>query len=72
MFAAAIMKDFKGSNVLIVGHSNTLMPLLDAFGAGPPFPPLAEEDNDMLFKVTINNEDEADLEISYYGDKHHI
>jgi 2,3-bisphosphoglycerate-dependent phosphoglycerate mutase len=70
-FAATILKNFSGSNVLIIGHSNTLMPLLDAFGSEMPFDALDEDDYDMIFKLTINDSGERELEISYYGTLHH-
>ncbi|MEO7213268.1 phosphoglycerate mutase family protein [Mucilaginibacter sp.] len=70
-FATSILKNFKGGNVLIVGHSNTLMPLLGAFGAEMPFEALDEDDYDMIFKVTVKDSGERELEISYYGMLHH-
>jgi len=70
-FAETISKNFSGQNVLVIGHSNTLMPLLDAFGAEMPFTALAEDDYDMLFKLTKHDSGEVELEITYYGDKHH-
>ncbi|RWY52341.1 SixA phosphatase family protein [Mucilaginibacter gilvus] len=70
-FAAGILKSFNGSNVLIIGHSTTLMPLLGAFGAEMPFEALDEDDFDMIFKVTIKDSGERELEISYYGSLHH-
>jgi broad specificity phosphatase PhoE len=70
-FAKTIVKNFRGSNVLIIGHSNTIMPLLNAFGAETPFMGLDEEDYDMLFKVTIKDNGKVELAIDYYGDKHH-
>ncbi|MET3978052.1 hypothetical protein ABIB62_000618 [Mucilaginibacter sp. UYP25] len=55
VFAKTIL-NFGGENVLIVGHSNTVMKLLGAFGADVPFPSsLDEKDYDMLFKITIKD-----------------
>ncbi|RYU89224.1 histidine phosphatase family protein [Mucilaginibacter terrigena] len=70
-FAKAILKNFKGNNVLVVGHSNTVMLLLNAFGAEMPFTALDEEDYDMLFRVTVKDNGKVELAIDYYGDKHH-
>ncbi|WP_454804122.1 phosphoglycerate mutase family protein [Mucilaginibacter phyllosphaerae] len=71
VFAKTIIKNFKGENVLIVGHANTVMKLLEAFGAETPFAQLDEDDYDMLFKVTIKENGNIELAIGYYGDKHH-
>ena len=70
-YADVILKNFKGNNVLVVGHSNTVMPLIAAFGAEQPFPELADDDYDMLFKITIKDSGDVDLDISYYGKRHH-
>lgn len=70
-FAKTILRNFKGSNVLIIAHSNTVMPLLDAFGAEMPFTTLDEQDFDMLFKITVKDNGKVDLGIDYYGDQHH-
>ncbi|MDB5125995.1 histidine phosphatase family protein [Mucilaginibacter sp.] len=70
-FAKTVLKNFKGDNVLIVGHSNTIMVLLDAFGAEMPFTALDEGDYDMLFRVTVKDNGKVELAIDYYGDKHH-
>jgi 2,3-bisphosphoglycerate-dependent phosphoglycerate mutase len=70
-FAKSVLKNFNGSNVLVIGHSNTLMPLLDAFGAEMPFEALDEDDYDMIFKVTVKDSGERELEISYFGSLHH-
>lgn len=70
-YANTIVKNFKGNNVLIIGHSNTIMPLLAALGAEQPFETLADDDYDMLFKVTVNDSGRVDLDITYYGKAHH-
>ena len=70
-YADIILKNFKGYNVLVVGHSNTVMPLLAAFGAEQPFAELADDDYDMLFKIVIKDSGKVELEVSYYGTLHH-
>lgn len=70
-FAKILLNNFRGSRVLVVAHSNTVMPLLDALGAEMPLNELNEEDFDMIFKVTIKDSGKVDLEVSYYGALHH-
>lgn len=70
-FASTILKNFHGNNVLIVGHSNTLMPLLAAFGSETPFDELDDNDFDMIFKLIIKDNGDRELEVSYYGTLHH-
>jgi 2,3-bisphosphoglycerate-dependent phosphoglycerate mutase len=70
-FAKALLNNFKGAKVLVVGHSNTVMPILDAFGADMPLDKLSEEDFDMIFKVTIKDSGKVNLEVYYYGTLHH-
>ncbi|MFD0795282.1 histidine phosphatase family protein [Mucilaginibacter litoreus] len=70
-FAKSILKNFQGSNVLVVGHSNTLMPLLNYLGVNAPFAALSEQDYDMLFTVTVKDNQLPKLDIAYYGDQHH-
>ncbi|MBK0380199.1 phosphoglycerate mutase family protein [Mucilaginibacter segetis] len=71
-FADVIYRNFRGKNVLIIGHSNTVMPLLAAFGADTPFTTLNEGDYDMLFKVTKKESGETELEVTYFGANHHV
>lgn len=70
-FASTILKNFNGLNVVVIGHADTLMPLLQAFGAEVPFDTLDEDDYDMIFKVTVKESGARELEISYYGTLHH-
>lgn len=71
-FANKVLHDYYGKNVLIVGHSNTIIPIIVAFGGSRPFSTLADDDYDMLFKLTLKNGSKPELEISYYGASHHI
>ncbi|MDB5061280.1 MAG: hypothetical protein JWP67_1123 [Mucilaginibacter sp.] len=70
-FAKTLLTNFKGTKVLVVGHSNTVMPLLGALGADMPLDKLNEEDFDMIFKVTIKDFGKVNLDVYYYGTLHH-
>ncbi len=70
-FANDVLQNHKGKGVLIVGHSNTIIPLAKAFGAAVPFETLTDDDYDMLFKIVIDNNGAARLTISHYGAPHH-
>ena len=70
-FAKQVLQDYTGKNILIVGHSNTVIPTIQAFGAAKPFDTLDDEDYDQLFKVTIRPDKKAKLDIKRYGAPHH-
>jgi 2,3-bisphosphoglycerate-dependent phosphoglycerate mutase len=67
---AKILKNFEGSNVLIVAPYNRVIPFIRALGGNPPFNNLNKDDYDLLFSVTLHN-DKAELSISNYGMSHH-
>lgn len=69
-FAKKIFQYYTGQNVLIVGHSNTIIPIIAAICGERPFTELADDDYDMLFKITVKN-GKSELEITYYGAPHH-
>lgn len=56
-----------GQTVLVVGHSNTLLPLIDALGAPRPVPELSDTDYDYLFEVTLHSESAATVRVHRYG-----
>ncbi len=70
VFANEVLQNYKGKEVLIVGHSNTIIPLAKAFGAAVPFEMLTDDDYDMLFKIVVDNDGTAKLTISHYGMPH--
>jgi len=70
--AKQVLSAYSGKTVLIVGHSNTVIPTMEAFGAAKPFDTLVDQDYDLLFKLTIGPTGKATVEISYYGDRHHL
>lgn len=60
-----ILSKYSGKNVIIVGHSNTVLETLEAFGAKKPFDTIAEDDYVNLFHLTIEK-DKATLQSSRY------
>ena len=69
--AAKVLNTNKGNGALIVGHSNTLIPIIKALNGEVPFEELSDNDYDMLLKVVIDDKGNAKLTISHYGDLHH-
>jgi len=69
--ATKALQENKGRQALIVGHSNTLIPVIKALNAEIPFAELTDNDYDMIFKVVIDENGKAKLTIGYYGDMHH-
>jgi broad specificity phosphatase PhoE len=57
----------RGQAVLVVGHSNTVLPLIDALGAARPVPELTEADYDYLFEVTLRPDGMATARAHHYG-----
>lgn len=70
-FAKQVLEQYAGKTILVVGHSNTVIPTLQAFGAEKPFETLDDEDYDFLFKVTIGADKKVSLDVKRYGVAHH-
>jgi 2,3-bisphosphoglycerate-dependent phosphoglycerate mutase len=70
-FAAALLKQSTGQDILIAGHSNTIIPLIKALGCKVPFETMSDDDYDMLFEVITDGNNQPRLFISNYGEKHH-
>ncbi|MGI4835050.1 MAG: histidine phosphatase family protein [Janthinobacterium lividum] len=66
--ATRIKQDYAGQTVVVVGHSNTLLPLLAALGVRQAaVPDIKDEEYDYLFKVTLRPGRPARLEVGHYG-----
>lgn len=66
-----INTEYNGRTTLIVGHSNTILPLMEAFGVKPPVSKLNDDDYDLLFKISISKTGEKQLKVMRYGQPHH-
>ena len=51
--ALLIRKEYVGKTVVVVGHSNTLLPLIESLGGTPPVEAIADNEYDYLFTVRI-------------------
>ena len=68
--AKQLITNAKGMKILIVGHSNTVLEIVEAFGATKPVKELTDDDYDYLFEVTVKGS-KADVKVSRYGKEHH-
>lgn len=64
--AAEILDNHAGETVLLAGHSNTILPIIEALGAAPPIDSIAEQDYDYIFSVRIEADGSAQAEVSKY------
>ena len=61
---------FKNKNILIIGHSNTVLELIESFGATRPLGALTDDDYDFFFEVKIDHMGKVALSTSQYGESH--
>jgi phosphohistidine phosphatase SixA len=70
--AAALVKSLKenagGKKILIIGHSNTVLELIEAFGAKRPVPTISDNEYDYLFSLTVKG-DKVEVRTDKYGAK---
>jgi 2,3-bisphosphoglycerate-dependent phosphoglycerate mutase len=62
-----ILTNNAGKTIVVVGHSNTILPIVEAFGAKKPFAEVADSKYDHIFKVTIQADGTATVEADTYG-----
>ena len=65
--ADRILKEYAGKSVVIVGHSNTLLSLIDDFGAVPPVDEIGENEYEYLFTVRTADGMQPIVETRGYG-----
>ncbi|MBD2721133.1 phosphoglycerate mutase family protein [Hymenobacter armeniacus] len=65
--ADLILKEYAGKSVVIVGHSNNVLSLVDDFGAVPPVDEIGENEYDYLFTVRVAEGVSPTAEVRGYG-----
>ncbi|WP_299758533.1 histidine phosphatase family protein [uncultured Pontibacter sp.] len=63
----SILQNHPGQTVVVSGHSNTLLPIVEAFGAKRPVPDITEQEYDYLFKVVLTPDGSATVETDRFG-----
>ncbi len=65
-----ITKNANGKSVLIVGHSNTVLETIEAFGAKRPVTLLSDDDYDYIFKIELEASKLAVVSFYHFGQYH--
>ena len=52
--------------MLVVGHSNTVLELIEAFGVERAVTSLSDQDYDYLFRVRVPRKGKASVEVMHY------
>jgi broad specificity phosphatase PhoE len=66
-WAKGVLEENKGKNILVVGHSNTLLETIEALGGQRPFASIADQEYDYFFRVTIKENQQLEVEVLHYG-----
>lgn len=66
-----IRSQYEGKNILVAGHSNTILELAKAFGTNPPLDKLNDDDYDLVLIITLHASGNPELKIKRYGKRHH-
>lgn len=67
--AKQLIANAQGKKILIVGHSNTVLDVVEAFGAEKPVKELTDEDYDYIFVITVKG-DKAEVKAERFGKEH--
>lgn len=70
--ALRLRRDFVGKTVVVVGHSNTLLPLIESLGATSPVEAIGDNEYDYLFTVRITEGVLPTVEVRGYGPERKI
>lgn len=66
--ATGLKTNAVGKKILIVGHSNTVLELIEAFGGKRPLAKLSDDDYDYIFELTIKG-DKVEVKTDNYGEE---
>ena len=62
----ALKENALGKKILIIGHSNTVLELIEAFGAKRPVAAIADDEYDYLFSLIVKG-DKVEVKTMKYG-----
>ena len=67
----SVKKNYTGKTVIVAGHSNTVLEIIEAFGGKRPMEMLTDDDYDYIFHLTVKD-DKAKVKLDQYGRPHHL
>ncbi|NTE05309.1 histidine phosphatase family protein [Agrobacterium tumefaciens] len=67
----SIKKNYAGKTVIVAGHSNTILEIIEAFGGKRPKEMLTEDDYDYIFRLTVKD-DNTKVKMDQFGRPHHL
>ena len=62
-----IMGSYRGKTVVVAGHSNSVLEIIESFGIERPLPSLSEKDYDYIFMIRIPRKGKATVQVLHYG-----
>ncbi|KQS41125.1 phosphoglycerate mutase family protein [Pedobacter sp. Leaf194] len=66
-----IKTSYAGKKIIIAGHSNTVLEIIEAFGGKRPREELTDDDYDFIFHLNVKG-DKARVKMDQYGIPHHL
>lgn len=67
----SIKTNYTGKTVIVAGHSNTVLEIIEALGGKRPKEELTDDDYDYIFELSVK-EDKAKVKMDQYGRPHHL
>lgn len=66
-----VKTSYLGKKIIIAGHSNTLLEIIEAFGGKRPREELTDDDYDFIFHLSVKG-DKSRVKMDQYGVPHHL
>ncbi|WP_316849860.1 phosphoglycerate mutase family protein [Pedobacter agri] len=67
----SMKKNYVGKTIIVAGHSNTVLEIIEAFGGKRPMEMLTDDDYDYIFRLTVKD-DKAKVKKDQFGRPHHL
>ncbi|MCX2573799.1 SixA phosphatase family protein [Pedobacter sandarakinus] len=67
----SVKKNYIGQTIIVAGHSNTVLEIIEAFGGKRPKELLTDDDYDYIFRLTVKD-DKARVKMDQFGRPHHL
>jgi len=67
----SIKTNYTGKTIIVAGHSNTVLEIIEALGGKKPKEELTDDDYDYIFELAVK-EDKAKVKMEQYGRPHHL